>query len=152
MACTGNASFEDYGGSFPLYQGGEFFKFFYDARDLLPKPVQVQTRKQFKLRFNVFRIEALIRCSDAVEVKLLAGGQRSDIMDTSWAVLAFYEGVAALLLLMMMMLMMVLLLMMMMKAAILAQAQRDDAEHDYRDETCQFTRALNKKICNTQQT
>jgi hypothetical protein len=95
MACAGNASFEDYGGSFPLYQGGEFFKFFYDARDLLPKPVQVQTRKQFKLRFNVFRIEALIRCSDAVEVKLLAGGQRSDIVDTSWAVLAFYEGVAA---------------------------------------------------------
>ena len=39
---AGNASFDEYGGSFPLYQGGEFFKFYFDARDLLPKPVQVR--------------------------------------------------------------------------------------------------------------
>ena len=37
---AGNSSFADYGGSFPLYQGGEFFKFYFNSRDLLPKPVQ----------------------------------------------------------------------------------------------------------------
>jgi hypothetical protein len=27
-----------------MYQGGEFFKFYFDSRDLVPKPVQVSRR------------------------------------------------------------------------------------------------------------
>jgi hypothetical protein len=38
---AGNTSFDAYGGTLPLYQGGEFFKFYYDPRDLQSKPTKV---------------------------------------------------------------------------------------------------------------
>ena len=45
---AGNTSFDAYGGTPPLYQGGEFFKFYYDPRDLQSKPTKVHTRQLHK--------------------------------------------------------------------------------------------------------
>ena len=45
---AGNTSFDAYGGTLPLYQGGEFFKFYYDPRDLQSKPTKVRTRQRHK--------------------------------------------------------------------------------------------------------